>query len=117
MSTNIYINAVRQIKVLKTNRIDEQWIQFSAYQTPTKVTYEILNNESIESRIQAYKNYILTQCSHDEELDIYADDDVFGEGEPVGKEIYNAGKDHVALFDEWLEMCATDGYDVYFEAG
>lgn len=113
MSTNIHFVAHREINVVKTGKTQTQEIKFSEWQTPTRVTREIMNSTD---PIQAYKNYILTECSRDEELPIYAEDDVFGEGTPIGVDVYNNGKEHVAQFEEWLNMCEEEGYTVVAEA-
>lgn len=113
MSTNIHFIAHREVKVIKTNRVSTQEIQFDEFQTPTRVTYEIMASED---RAQAYKEWVLRECSRDEEFPIYAEDDVFGEGDPVGVEIYNAGKEHIEKFEEWLKMCEEEGFEVRAEA-
>lgn len=113
MSTNIHFSASREIKVIKTGKIETQTIYFDEWQTPTRVTREIMESAN---PMQAYKDWILRECSRDEEILIYADDDIWNEHEPIGKEIYNDGKDHVARFEEWLAMCETEGYTVVAEA-
>ena len=113
MSTNIHFIATREIKVVKTGKTTIQEIKFKEWQTPTRVTREIIGSAD---PIQAYKDYILRECSRDEEQLIYAEDDIWGEHEPIGKTIYNDGKDHVAEFEEWLAMCEAEGYTVSAEA-
>lgn len=113
MSTNIHFIAHREVKVIKTNRVSVQQIQFDELQTPTRVTHEIMASAD---RPQAYKDWVLRECSRDEEFPIYAEDDVFGEGDPVGVEIYNAGKEHIEKFEEWLKMCEEEGFEVRAEA-
>ena len=113
MSTNIHIVAQREIKVVKTGKTAVQEIHFPEWQTPTRITWEIMESAD---RIQAYKDWILRECSRDEEQLIYAEDDIWGEHEPIGKTIYNDGKDHIAQFEEWLAMCEEEGYTVVVEA-
>ena len=113
MSTNIHFIATREVQVLKTGIITTQEISFREWQTPTRVTWEIMDSSD---RVQAYKDWILRECSHDEEEDVFAEDDIFGEDEPIGKRIYNAGKEHVAEFEEWIKMCEEEGYTVVAEA-
>jgi hypothetical protein len=116
MSTNIHFVAGRKITFKKKNgkRGGEiQTIYFNVWQTPTRITREITASAD---PMQAYKDWILTECSRDEEFPVYDDADIFGEGEPIGKKIYNAGKEHVAQFEEWLKMCDEEGYTVVAEA-
>lgn len=113
MSTNIHFIATREVKVVKTGKISKQEIQFTELQTPTRVTWDIM--ESV-NQTQTYKDWVLRECSRDEEFPIYAEDDVFGQGDPIGVEIYNAGKEHIEKFDEWLKMCEQEGFEVRAEA-
>ena len=113
MSTNIHFIAHREIKVIKTGRVSVQEIQFDELQTPTCVTHEIMASAD---RAQAYKDWVLRECSIDEEFDVFAEDDIFEEREPVGKTIYNAGKEHIEAFEKWLTLCAEEGYEVRAEA-
>ena len=109
MSTNIHWTAIREIKVIKTNRKSTQEIHFNELQTPTRVTWEIMASKD---PAQTYKDWVLRECSVDEEFPIFAEDDVFGEKDPVGVEIYNAGKEHIEKFDAWLKMCEEEGFEV-----
>lgn len=113
MSTNIHFIAHREVKVIKTNRVSTQQIQFDEFQTPTRVTHEIMASAD---RAQAYKEWVLRECSHDEVFDVFAEDDIWEEREPVGKTIYNAGKEHIEKFEEWLKMCEEEGFEVRAEA-
>lgn len=109
MSTNIHFAAEREIIVVKTGQRRTQRIDFDrVWQTPTRVTYEIMAGDPI----QGYKDHILNERSRDEILDVYAEDDYFEERGPVGTRVYNAGKEHVAEFEAWLEMCEAEGYTV-----
>lgn len=113
MSTNIHFLATRDIVVAKTGQHEVQEIHFDrVWQTPTRVTRELMDGDPI----QGYKDWILLECSHDEILNVYAEDDIFEEGEPVGTTIYNTGKEHVEAFEEWLAMCEKSGYTVTAEA-
>ena len=110
MSTNIHFLATRDIIVVKTGQQDKQEIYFDpVWQTFTQVTRELMDSGD---PIQGYKDYILRECSRDEILDVYAEDDYFEERGPVGTRVYNAGKEHVAEFEAWLEMCEEEGYTV-----
>jgi hypothetical protein len=109
MSINIHFIATREVIVVKTGKTTIQEINFNTWQTPTKVTWEIMGSADA---IQAYKDYVLCEYTQDEEILIYADDDIFGEGNPVGKNIYNSGKEHIAEFEDWLTICEEEGYTV-----
>lgn len=113
MSTNIHFKATRKIVVKKTKKRDIQTIYFNEWQTPTRVTYEIIRSKN---PIQAYKDWVLTECSRDEKLPVYADDDFLQERDPVRIEVYNAGKEHVAQFEEWIREAEEQGYTVEAEA-
>lgn len=112
MSTNIHIIGKRDVMVIKTGKVSEQTIKFGAYQTPTKVTFEIMK---ADDKVKAYKDWVLS-VSVDEEQPVYADDDIFQEGEPVGTETYNYGREHLVEFDKWVKNVTDEGYEVEFEA-
>ncbi len=109
MSTNIHFEAIRDILVIKTNKIEKQSIKFDTWQTPSAVTRSIL--EAGDS-ISAYKDWVMSQSTEDTEFDIFDDNDIFEDGEPIGKGFFNVGKDHIALFNDWLNMCDENGYIV-----
>lgn len=112
MSINIHFIATRKVKVIKTKRVVTQEIKFNEWQTPSEVTGKIMASAD---PIQAYKDWILTDCSIDVETDVFAEDDIFQEREPIGKEVFNAGKEHIEKFDEWLKICAEEGFEVRAE--
>lgn len=113
MSMNIHINAVRQVQVLSTGKIVEQSIAFNAWQTPTSVTYDILGSSN---PADAYKNWIRQESVNmDIVEDIFDDEDILEEGEPIGTRTYNPGLDHIEIFDTWLKMCVEEGFTVKFE--
>lgn len=112
MSTNIHINGTRTVQVLKTNKQCEQTIKFEPYQTPSKVTFEIMQSDD---KVQTYKDWVMS-VSDDVEEAIYASLDIFEENEPIGTRTYNPGREHLIEFDAWLTEAANEGYAVEFAA-
>jgi hypothetical protein len=108
MSINIQFIATREIKVVKTGKTDVQEISFPTYQTPTEVTFQIKNTVN---PVQAYKDWVM-QESQDEVMDIYAEDDLFEECDPVGTRTFNPDRDHCERFDTWLKEVEQEGYEV-----
>lgn len=109
MSTNIYFEGTRQIKVIKTGKVENQTIYFKyGIQTPTDVTKKIMGSAE---PFQAYRDYVLEICE-DYESPIYAEDDEFGLEDPIGVEIRNDGPEHVKRFNDWLKSVKEAGYDV-----
>lgn len=98
--------------VVKTGKVSEQSIKFGAYQTPTTITFEIMK---ADDKVQAYKDWVLS-VSVDEEQAVYAEDDIFCDGEPVGTETYNYGREHIVELEEWIKNTIEEGYDIVFEA-
>lgn len=110
MSMNILITANREIRVVKTGKTTLQSIKFNAWQTPTAVTYNILNSSN---KIEAYKNFIRAESFNmDIDESLFDENDILEDREP---RIYNPALDHIEMFDEWLNMCAEEGYTVEFE--
>lgn len=113
MSMNILITAHRDVKVVKSGKITRQSITFNVWQTPTTVTYNILNSSN---KAETYKNWIRAESANmDLDENLFDEDDNLEEREPIGKRIYNPGLHHIELFDEWLNMCDEEGYTVEFE--
>ena len=113
MSMNILITANRDIKIIKTGKTTQQSISFNAWQTPTTVTYDILNSSN---KAEAYKNWVRAESVNmDIDESIYHDDDPFEQNAPIGKRIYNPGLHHIEQFNEWLNMCEEEGFTVEFE--
>lgn len=116
MSINIHIFAKRKITFKKKNGKRSgaiQEITFPAWQTPTDVSRAIMRSPD---PAQEYKDWVERDCSRDDFLFVYAEDDLFEEGEPVGTVEFNQGKEHLRAFEEWLGMCDEEGFEVFFEA-
>jgi hypothetical protein len=113
MSTNIHFLATREIQVVKTGQRETQEERFGGvWQTPTDVTYKITAQAD---PIQAYRDWILS-VNADYEVDIYAEDDIFREREPVGTETRNEGVYHLKEFDAWITSRTEQGYEIAAEA-
>lgn len=109
MSTNIHFEARRQIQVVKTGLFEEQVEHYRySWQTPTVVTRDLMTQAD---PIQAYRDWILS-VNEDYEVDIYAADDLFREGEPIGTETHNEGQYHIKDFDAWVDSMTKQGYDI-----
>ena len=110
---NIHFVATREIQVIKTGQKETQEGQFKGvWQTPTPVTRQLMAQAD---PILAYRNWIL-EINEDYQVDIYAEDDIFREREPVGTETRNNGDDHCAEFDAWITSMIEQGYDITAEA-
>ena len=62
----------------------------------------------------AYIEYIKS-LSNPEQLAVYAEDDILGEGTPVKYIHYDWTEEHVNTFIEWMNTVEEDGYTVRFE--
>lgn len=113
MSTNFHILAKISLMNPLTGKMHhiERNID-TVWQTPTVVTKQIMQSQD---KLQAYKDWVLS-VSRDEKRFVYAEDDYLCEGDPVGKEVYNAGKEHLENLDEELKYLTGLGYEIYFEA-
>lgn len=112
MSTNIHIYGVRDILVIKSNKISVQSIRFEPYQTPSYATSKIMDSEN---KIQAYIDWV-ESVSYDEEVNIYAQHDIFHEGEPIGVKTHNVGKEHLDELNTWIEYAVSNNYTVIVKA-
>ena len=111
MSMNINIVASRKVQVLSTGELDTQTYRPRVWQTPTEVSYNI---QTSTDPLQAYKDWVLS-VSKDETVLIYAEEDLFCDGKPVGFRICNSGKDHIAELEDELEHLRSCGYVITTE--
>lgn len=113
MSTNIHFIAEREIIVKRTGKADVQTQNLHVWQTRTPDTYKIIN--SADPKL-AYIEWVLTEFDRDEQEPVYAEDDVFGERDPVGFTTFNAGKQHVAEFLQIIEQLEAEGWEIRAKA-
>ena len=112
MSTNIHFYGVRDVQVIKTGCIEQQTHQISVWQTPTKDTYAILDQPD---PVKAYARWAADRTGEEQEL-LYAKDDIFCEGEPIGYDTINPGRMHAADFLKIVRQLRRDGYEIVAEA-
>jgi hypothetical protein len=115
MSMNILITAERKVTFKKKDGKRSgsvQTVEFNAIQTPTRVTKQILASKD---PAQTYIDWVLAECSQDRILPVFAEDDIWQVGEPVGTEIWNPGKEHVEEFKAWIAEVEENGFTVKFE--
>ena len=113
MSMNIYITAVRNVRFTRkdgTEGSSSQELNFDAHQTPTAITYNILDSSD---PAQTYIEWIRSQ-GVDEIIPTYAEDDHWCEGTPTGSYVFNAHEEHVKEFQEWLLHVDAEGYAVQY---
>lgn len=75
---------------------------FNLWQTPTKITYEILNSKNY---FNAYKDWV-SSISLDEKEPIYD----FKDDSIIGHKIVNYGKDHIEELEKWIKE--HEGWDI-----
>lgn len=110
MSANIHIIAKRLISFVNGHgKIDhdEQVEYVDVWQTPSEVTREIMKDHPV----QAYKDWVISRSQDREEL-LFADDDIFCEGEPVGTKIVNEGQEHIARLDAEIAELIERGFSI-----
>lgn len=114
MSTNIHWAATRWVIVERTGERVEQCDYFDpVYQTPTAVTQRIMASTDPAAE---YKRWVLETFTRTELENVYADDDVFCENEPIGTRVVNLAEQHCAAFNSWINLMTTAGYDIKPEA-
>ena len=112
MSMNIHFYGIRDVQVVKTGKIEQQTHQISVWQTPTVDTRTIINDPD---PVRAYARWAAERTGEEKEP-IYAKDDIFCEGEPVGYDAINLGRMHAADFLKIVRMLRRDGYEIVAEA-
>ena len=72
------------------------------------VLFKALSYDKCETAKRICKNYPA--------LAPVIEDDIWREYEPVDTRVINEGKEHIERFDEWLDDCEQNGYDIEFVA-
>ncbi len=112
MSTNLHIKATREIIVKKTGAQRVQEVSVPIYQTPTRVTYKIMDSDD---RLQAYFDWVKATSSIKTEP-VYDEDDILCEGPSIGELEYNPGEAHISELRKEIEQLVLEGYEIEFEA-
>lgn len=110
MSTNLHVTGFRTVIVEKTGKKDIQTTSFDLYQTSSNVTREILNSDN---PAQGYRDWVIADRYEEEEL-VYAEDDIWGEGEPIGVKTVCYQDEHLKEFDEFIKDSEENGYELTF---
>lgn len=108
MSMNICLEAIRAVQVIRTGEITTQRIQFDCWQTPTKITHDIL---AAANPLEVYSAWVIAN-SMDDHWPIYGDDDFFHTGPIISYEIVNAGLEHIEQIKEWVDSVEKQGYTI-----
>ena len=114
MGMNIYIMAEREIFCKRAHGSvgsDVQRTKFDAWQTRTQETNRILASTDPAA---AYIAYVLTY-SNPKTVPVFADEDIFGEWEPIGYETVCDATAHVDRFQDWVRAVEATGYVVKFD--
>lgn len=114
MSMNIEIIAVRNITAIYKNGksvIEEQQDRFNCIQTPTEVTYNIIN---VDDKKQAYIDYVKS-LSNPQQQAVYADNDIFETGPIIRYNTYDWTIDHLEQFEEWVTDVENRGFTIEYE--
>ena len=115
MSMNLYVEGTRKATVVvkgKTKTIEDR-TKFGLWQTPTTVTYQILDLPSVEQKVAAYAEWAKS-VSQPYETDLY---DYFSDGDEdliIGRQTIDPAAEPMAEFREWLQMCDDEDYTVAF---
>lgn len=115
MSTNIHMIAKRNITFKMGDgsvgsEVQERYID--VWQTSSETTRGILK---AADPIQAYKDWVIG-VSSDEQEPVFAEDDIFGEHEPIGFNTINRGRGHCDQLSAEIEHLQRRGFTVEVEA-
>ena len=113
MSTNIHFLASREITVNRTGKTDTQTRHLQVWQSNSEETRKIMQSTD---PVQGYVDWVIRRFDQDEQEPVYAEDDVFGQRDPVRFETYNPGRQHAAEFLRTVEELRADGWDIKAEA-
>lgn len=108
---NILIYGEREIIIPAIDKQETQTKQVFVFQTPTEVSYEILESSD---PIAVYCDYVLS-VSEETTIDIYSVNDFFQECEPIGTETFHRGKDHIEELMQDIQSLKESGYKIKFD--
>jgi hypothetical protein len=114
MSMNVFIVAEREIFFKLPNGStgsDVQRLKFDAWQTRTEETNRILDSEN---PAEAYIAWVETR-KDPKTVPVFADEDIFGEWEPVGFETVCEATEHINSFRDWMSTVEAAGFVVKFD--
>ena len=129
MSMNIYLEALMKVTSVKNGQTHYMSRKFDCYQTPTTITYKILDSNN---KYKEYCDWVLTfpdeyskepiylldydEYDSPEEADRKYDLDLercFG-NEKIDNPIIgyrDTRLEHIKDLDDWIKQCKLDGYD------
>lgn len=119
MSMNLYIEATRKAyafnkKGKKVSFNDRR--TFACWQTPTRVTNEVLEKKTEQENIDAYIKWADSACEpHEEDVyDFNGELDENFEYPVIGKKMVNPAKEHANSLREFMRNCEEEGFKVNF---
>ena len=102
MSMNLHLRAEREVVVKKTGKVSHQYKNIDLIQTPTEVTYKLMEAENI---FEAYKEFVLEHM----DIDFWKSN---------GEEIYNEHKEEllnmIKSIETWIKEVEEEGYEIKF---
>ena len=118
MSMNLYVEGTRKATVMvkgKEKTITDR-TSFKLWQTPTKLTYEVLDLSTTEQKVEAYIKWANTVCDPYEEdiVDYNGPLDENLDYPVIGRKMVYPAQEHANEFREWLQMCDDEDYQVDF---
>jgi hypothetical protein len=112
MSMNVHLLAEREIwyKVNGEMKSDIQKEFYDLIQTRTEESYAIVESDD---PLAAYIKYA-KQLGEDQQKEepVYAEDDIFCVGEPIGYEMRNPTDYHVRDLQAWVDYKKSTGWEV-----
>ena len=120
MSMNLHIEGTRPAFYQRRDGSIEEFethVAFSLWQTPSKVTYDILDQPTFNQQLDAYCAWVLERSEDDEEP-IYDWSQLDGNFDPkqTGTKIVNHGVNHIQDFRQWVEDKLAIEYNLVFSA-
>ena len=118
MSMNLYVEGTRTatVKVKGKRKTITDRTKFSLWQTPTKLTYEVLALPTVEQQVKAYICWVdsVSEPYEDNVYDFSAPLDENFEYPVIGRKMVNPAQEHTVELHKWLKMCEDEDYTVEF---
>ena len=104
MSMNIHLEAHTEaiLKNGQTYKINEH---FTCWQTPTKITYQILKSPN---KVQAYSDWVNSHDNTETFPNFMPEDALNPDRQPISYTTIDYGQEHLKALQEWLDAHPSD---------
>lgn len=113
MSMNLYVEASREVIVVKTGKKEIETCEYELWQTPTNVTRKALARDN---PIEVYRKWVQGVHTAEYKEPIY-DEKLLNDYDVekvIGYKTISFGEQHLKELASWIERIQESGYEIKF---